>query len=290
MQYKTVIYEKNKNIATITLNQPGKLNAWDFPGQGGQSDDFYAALKETAQDDDVKVVIIRGAGKAFSAGHDLDTVGFVYGMGTGKPGEKRASQRTRLKIDREWWYGRVMGLLYHPKITVCQVHGYCLGEGQSLVEMSDISIAADDAQFGHTEQRLGFAGTGGPMLPLIYKVGLGRARELLLTGRLFSAAEAERIGLVSRIVPQDKLEEEVRKLAAALSLLPKDGIAIGKAGLHATYNAMGMSGDAINAYMTHTLFTNLVYDEGEWVFFKERRNKGTKAAFKERDKRYDGLV
>ncbi len=290
MDYKSVLYKKERNTATITLNRPEKLNTWDFPNQGGLSDDFYAALQETEEDDDIKLVIINGSGRSFSAGHDLTTVGNVYGMGTGKPGEKRVPQRKRLKVDRDWWWGRVMKLLYHPKITLCQVHGYCLGEGLTLVEMSDITIASDDAMFGHTEQRLGFAGAGGPMIPLMLKVGLGRARELLLTGRMFPAEEAERVGLIAKVVPRDKLEDEVKKMAETLCLLPKDGIAIGKAGLHQMYDSLGLTSSFINGYIMHTLFTNLVYDKGEWIFFKDRRDKGVKAAFMEKDKRYEGLV
>ena len=117
MDYRYVLYEKEEAVARITLNRPEKLNVFDFPGQGGILDDFYAALEEAEEDDQVKVVVIRGAGRSFCAGHDLDSVGHVYGMGTGQPGERRASQRVRLKVDRRWMEHH-MKLLLFPKITI----------------------------------------------------------------------------------------------------------------------------------------------------------------------------
>ncbi len=97
MDYRYVLYDKEGAVARVTMNRPEKLNAFDFPGQGGLLDDFYAALGEAGEDDEIKVVVIRGAGRSFCAGHDLEGVGFVYnGMGTGQPGDGRVSQRIRL--------------------------------------------------------------------------------------------------------------------------------------------------------------------------------------------------
>ena len=87
VDYTKVIYEKASNIATITLNDPERRNVTDWPGQGGITDQFYQALDDAEYDDDIKVVIIKGAGKDFQAGHDLGEVGYIYGMGTGKDGK-----------------------------------------------------------------------------------------------------------------------------------------------------------------------------------------------------------
>ncbi|MFQ5826649.1 MAG: enoyl-CoA hydratase/isomerase family protein [Dehalococcoidia bacterium] len=291
MAYKTVIYQRDGNIARITFNRPEKLNSWDFPGQGGMFDEFHAALTEAEDDDDIKVVIIKGAGRCFYSGHDLTTVGYVYGMGTGKPGERRASQRIRLRVDRKWLEGGWGRLFYFPKITIAQVHGYCIGEGVGLALCCDIAIAADDAQIGHTEQRLGFAGSGvGTMAHLMLAIGIKRARELLLTGRLLSGQEAAEIGLVAKSVPADKLEEEVESHAQAMALLPRDGIAIGKAFTHLVYDSLGLTNSFISGYIGHTMFTNLRWEDDEYNFLKERRNKGAKAGFHGRDARYAGLV
>ena len=285
MPYKFVLYEKDGAAVRITLNRPEKLNAFDFPGQGGIYDDFYAALEEASDDDEVKVIIIKGAGRSFCAGHDLSTVGFVYGMGTGKVGERRASQRIRLQVDRKWMEGHLK-ILICPKITIAQVQGHCVGEGTTMLECCDFAIAAEDAQISHAEQRLGFAGSGLNVLPLYFSVGLKRARDLLLTGRALTGKEAAEMGLVTKAVPADHLEEGVARKVEALCLLPQDGIAIGKATTHLVYDLLGLTSGWGLGYYSHTFFTNLRFEEGEFNFFRERRDQGTRTGFHLRDDRY----
>jgi enoyl-CoA hydratase len=287
--YKYVIAEKKTpTIASIAFNRPDKLNAWDFPGQGGLTDDFHAALDEIEQDDDVKVLVIKGNGRAFSSGHDLATVGFVYGMGTGKPGERRPSQRIRLKVDRKAFGENHLRLFLYPKVTIAQVHGFCIGEGIILMSCCDLAIAAEDARLGHSEQRMGFAGSGmGTVGILIATVGLKRAMDLLLTGRHIDGKEAERFGLVNKAVPTEKLEEEVMTLADTICKLPRDGIAIGKAHRHLTYDALGLTASFTHGYLTHTLFTNLRWEPDEYNFFKVRRDQDVRTAIHSRDERYE---
>lgn len=291
MELRHIVYQKDGEIARIILNRPEKLNAMDFPGQGGVQDEFMKALDRAEADDELKAVIIKGAGRSFCAGHDLNTVGFIYGMGTGKVGEKRAAQRTRLKVDRKWLEGCHARILNFPKVTIAQVHGYCIGEGLAIALCCDIVAVAENTQIGCAEQRLGFAGSGIGYIPiLMLSVGVKKAREMLLTGRLLSGQDAERSGLAAYCFPDDKLEEEVEKLAKAVTLLPYDGLAIGKAMTHLVYDMLGLGMGHTIGYIGHTMFTNLVYAPGEFVFFKERREKGTKAAFHERDSRYAGIV
>ncbi|MBW2270352.1 MAG: enoyl-CoA hydratase/isomerase family protein [Deltaproteobacteria bacterium] len=285
MSYENVICERQGAIARITLNKPEKLNAFDFPGQGGMFDDFQAALGEVEEDDDVKVVIIKGSGRAFSSGHDLNTIYNVYGGGQGKKGERRPSQRARLNIDRKWIEGHQRIMLF-PKITIAQIHGHCLGEGVAIMEMCDVAIAAEDAQVGHVEQRIGFAGSGINLIPFYLHVGVRRARELLLTGRAISGKEAAEIGWVTRAVPFDQLEVEVERAAKEMTLLPKDGIAIGKAAHHQIADILGMTQGWHQGYVSHTMFTNLRFEEGEYNLLKHRKEQGTRTAFHGRDDRY----
>lgn len=287
--YKYVILEKTgPTVARLTFNRPDKLNSWDFPGQGGITDDFHAALDEVEEDDDAKVLILRGAGRAFSAGHDLATVGFVYGMGTGGAGDRRPSQRIRLKVDKKAFGENHLRLFLFPKVTIAQVHGYCIGEGIILMSCCDLAVAAEDARIGHSEQRMGFAGSGmGSVNILIATVGLKRAMDILLTGRHLDGKEAERYGLVNKVVPSEKLEEEVNALADAISKLPRDGIAIGKAHRHLTYDAMGLTAGFTNGYLTHTLFTSLRWEPDEYNFFKVRRDADIRTAIHQRDARYE---
>lgn len=285
MSYENVLCERQGAIARITLNKPEKLNAFDFPGQAGLFDDLQAALGEVEDDDDVKVVIIKGAGRSFSSGHDLNTIYNVYGGGTGEKGERRPSQRARLNIDRKWIEGHQRIMLF-PKITIAQIHGHCLGEGVAIMEMCDVAIAAEDAQVGHVEQRIGFAGSGINLVPFYLHVGVRRARELLLTGRIISGKEAEEIGWVTRAVPFDQLESEVERAAQEMTLLPKDGIAIGKASHHQIADILGMTQGWHQGYVTHTLFTNLRFEADEYNLLKHRKEQGTRTAFHGRDDRY----
>lgn len=290
MNYKSVIYQRDGYIARIILNRPENLNAWDFPGQGGLMDDFHAALDQASNDDDVKVIIIKGAGRSFSTGHDMSKVGFIYGMEepeAGKPAKRRASQRIRYKVDRQW-YELHQKIFYCPKITIAQVHGYCIEEGLIIVEECDIAIVAEDALLAHRGQRNGPAGSAIPTIPhLLFTVGQKRMMDLLLTAKFITGKEAAEIGLVTKAVPRDKLEEYVEAYAKDLARLPKDGIAVGKASRHMHYEALGFSSAGfVQGYISHVMLTNMKWEPDEYNLFKERRNKGTKAAFRGRDKYY----
>ena len=285
MEYKYVIYEKEGEIARISLNKPETLNVIDFPGDKGIFDDFMAVLEEAAADDGLKVVIIKGVGRAFCAGHDLSRIYHVYEEQDKEPGKRRPSQRARLNIDRVWLEGHQKILLF-PKITIAQVHGHCIGEGACIAEFCDITIVANDAHISHAEQRLGFAGSGMNLLPLFQMIGYKRARELVLTGRAMDGIEAERIGWATKSVPFDKLEEEVNRMAKEIALLPYDGIAIGKASNHLILDILGLTQGWLQGYLTHTLFTNLRFEPEEYNFVRQRRGKGTRTGIHKRDERY----
>ena len=291
MSSETLIYEKEDfeegSMVTLTMNKPETLNALNIEF----SREIDEALTEVEQDDDVKVVVFKGSGKSFSSGYDLERVYFVYGGGTGKVEDKsrRPSQRSRLAYDR-WRSESLRRIFLLNKITIAQVHGYCIGGGLYMSLCCDMTIAAEDAKIGHSEQRLGFSGAMYVFPIEVALIGQKRARELLLTGKLIDGKEAERIGLVNQVVPADQLEAETRKLARSMTLLPRDGIAIGKATARLAYDSMGLSSAFGQGYLGHTLFTNIRYEPGEFNFIKRRRDVGMKEAVKERDARYKGLI
>lgn len=287
MKYKHVIYEKEGSIARIIMNKPEKLNAYVFFG-GEDAEEIWTAFDQAAEDDEVKVVIWKGRGRAFSVGHDLSKVGFVYGFGTGQADEKRPSQRIRLKLDR-YCTEQTKKIFTHPKITIAQAHGYCIAGGLWNAMLCDLITASEDALFGVTEQRMGFGGSGVQVALLIQTVGLKRALDLLLTGKMISAKEAHEMGLVNYLFPSDKLEEETEKLAKAMALYPRDGIALGKATRHLVYDALGLTNSFDLAYVSHTMFTNLRYEPDEYNFFKQRRDKSTREAWEGRDAQYTDL-
>jgi len=281
--YKYVIYKKEGEIATITFNKPEKMNSYVIISVGEDFAEVLDAINRAEEDDEVKVIIFKGAGRCFSAGQDLSKVGFVYGFGT-KKDERRPSQRIRLKMDRMGISEGYKKFFFCPKLTIAQVHGYALEAGLMIAMLCDFFVCSDDCMMGFPGQRIGFAGGGEHTFGhLMMTVGMRRALDLYISGRQIDGKEAERIGLVTKSVPADKLEEEVRTLAKDLCLMPRDGIAIGKACRHLFYDRMGLTDSFTYGYITHTLFTNVRHEPGEFNFFRERREKGAKAAFHEKD-------
>ncbi len=278
-----VRYEKDGHIGRLILDDPDHLNPWSDK----MGPDLNRALDEPEEDDDIKVVILKGAGRAFCAGADLRQVYERYG---GKKDARRPSERNRLKIDRARLCEIQRRLFLFPKITIAQIHGYCIGIGSMLAYCCEILIAAEDAMIGHTEQRLGFSGTAGMFANMVARVGLTRAVDLLLPGKLISGKEAEQIGLITRAVPPDRLEEVVETRAREIALLPRDGIAIGKAARHIEYDSMGLLSPFSVGYVMHAFFTNLRWEEDEYNFVREREKKGVKAAYKDRDALWGGLT
>ncbi|MBI4321432.1 MAG: enoyl-CoA hydratase/isomerase family protein [Chloroflexi bacterium] len=289
MNEKLILYEKRSfdegAVSVITLNRPDKLNAIDMR----MADEFNTVLTEAEVDDEVKAVVIKGAGKCFSTGYDLGRVFHVYEESQPKTDNRRPSERSRLKYDRRRSED-LRRLLLFPKVTIAQVHGHCIGGGFYMTNCCDFAIAAEDAKLGHPEQRLGFAGVTYALPLEIMMIGLRRARHLLYSGKLINGKEAELIGLVTKAVPEDALDDETMRFAQAMTLIPRDGIAIGKAITHLTYESLGLTRAFAIGYIGHTLGTNLRLEPGEFNFLKTRQEKGVTAAFRERDARYEGLV
>jgi enoyl-CoA hydratase len=280
--FEDVIYEKSGYVVRITLNRPEVLNTG--------VKDFNKAMELAAEADDVKVVIIRGAGRALAAGAPLDEVGFVYGWKEPKSGEKapRSQIRNRLKFDRRIFYEEALKMLFFPKITVVQAHGYLLGAMMDLFLGCDFIIGAEDCKFGEIEVRLGIPEL--TLTPLmVLRCGLTHALDLCLTGRMIDGKEAERIGLINRAVPIDELENEVNRYAEGFSKFPRDGIAMGRAAKQAVCDAMGVTSGMTTSWLMHTMNTNIHFEEDEFSFFKARRDMGVRDAIHARNKFYELL-
>ena len=286
-EYKHIIYEKDGYIAKITLNRPEKRNPMDRAVTLPELND---AISKAEWDDDVKVIVFKGAGGTFSAGFDLSEVGFIYGMKEPKHGEtvRRPSQRIRLLQDRYMQCEFMRHVLFCHKTTIAQIQGYCLGGGLMMAEKCDLIIAAEDSQLGFVEERLG---TGGNTLSpiLIFRVGLTKALELQTTGKMISGKEAAEISLINRAVPADQLEVEVNELANGIALYSRDGLAVSKTTRHAVYESLGMSQWFNTAYWGHTLMTNMQWESDEYNFFKQRRDMGITAAAHGKQEFYKAL-
>jgi enoyl-CoA hydratase len=252
--------------------------------------DLKLALNQAEGDDDVKVIVFRGAGRCFSAGAPLDEVGYVYGMKEPKEGEKpsKIPQRIKITYDRDLFLEFFRRILLCRKITIAQLHEYCLGVMFTLVMHCDFLIASEDCKMGHVEERLGLGGmTVTPIMLL--RCGLTRALDLCLTGKMITGKQAAEYNLINRAVPKDCLEEEVRGLANGLALYPKDGIALGKVSRELMYDTMGVTRGLLEHAVMHTFQTNRVYDANEHNFFKNRRDMGVKEAAHQKHNYYKVL-
>ena len=277
VKYNTIVYEKDKevhHIAYITLNRPEKNNAISI-GPEKMTGELQDVLEKVDLDDEVKVLIFRGAGKNFSAGFDLSEVYRVYG---GEPG-MRPHQNVRLRIDEEHIFGYPRAILNCKKVTIAQVQGWCIEAGLWIAECCDIAVAANNSKICHRGQRLAFGGI--PLTPLELLGGhTKKLTELLITARTIGGEEAERIGIITKAVPPEDLEQEIYGLAKAIALLPTDAIALGKMARKHAYDAIGLT--SLKGGITyHTLGTNLTYrpDEKETLFIRDRERVGERETF-----------
>ena len=278
-----VIVEKQGPVARLILNRPEKHNALRF----ADLDVLVAALHDAEEDDDIKVIVLKGNGPSFCAGHDYNDAIRSYGLENDGSGAKprRPSQRSRLLRDRKLGMN-YMAFQNSLKPVIAQVHGNCTGVGLYLVELVDLAIAADDTRFSHAEQRLGLAGNTWHLNSQILMYGAKKARELMLMGDTFEGPEAERLGLVNRVVPAGQLDATVEVWAQKISKHARDALVTGKAMHQMALDSLGGSQQFARGYVGHTLGTNLRFESDEFNFLRERQQEGTTATFKNRDKRF----
>jgi enoyl-CoA hydratase len=270
----------DKSITRITFNRPEKLNALNFQ-MYQELDDLVSAAED---DDEIKVIILRGAGAAYGSGQDLEQVGFVYGMGTTKDAP-RPSIRRRLAVDRRW-SDHFRRFWECSKLTVSQIHGHCLGAHFDFAMMSNFCVAAEDANLGHPGLRLVGPGLNFNIAAWYWDIPHRLADEMMFLGRTLSGTEAARYGVVNRAVPEAQLEAEVLSLADQLSLMPADGIVLAKQAIMVVREGMGIRAGFTYGAVSHTMNTMAKFGPDEFNFFRQRREHGAKAAFHERDARY----
>jgi enoyl-CoA hydratase len=247
----------------LTLNRPAKLNAINVELR----DALSTAVAAAVDDERVRVIAIAGAGRAFCSGYDLSE---------GQPGD---AWRWREVLAAD--VAATLEIWRCPKPIIAQVHGYALAGGLELAMACDLIVAAEDAQLGEPEIRFGSA----PVTLLMpFVIGQKRTRELLMTGDLIGAAEAERIGLVNRVVPAERLVAEVDALAEKLARVPPDVMAPTKLMLNRAMDAAGFA-TAVESGLDLQSFVNMSATARE--FDAIVRKDGLKAALAWRDRRYE---
>ena len=218
--YETVLYEKDKGVATIALNRPEKLNAFDAT----MHEELYSALDGAASDEEVRCVVLRGEGRGFSAGADLAE---VVQSADGDPdlGEYLRSTYSRL----------VQRMVAIEKPIVAALHGPVYGAGVGIALACDLRIAAESAKFSVAFIKIGLMPDAGVTFFLPRVVGLGRAMQMSMLGDAVEAKEAYRIGLVNKVVSDEDLEEETRNLAGQLAEMPTSALGRIKHSLYASF-------------------------------------------------------
>jgi enoyl-CoA hydratase/carnithine racemase len=253
MKYEKVIVEVGQNyMAEITLNRPEQLNALDSQ----MAEELYQALIELDANPKVRVVILKGAGKSFCVGIDVNEL----------------SNKTAIEY-REWIERMERPLLAISKMkkpVIAQLHGVAAANGMGLVASADLVISADNARMGLTAINVGLNCVG-PVIPVARCVGRKKALELLLYGNLISASEALALGLINKIVPKDELETQARHFADELAKKSPIAVQIAKS---AFYYAEDMDYAKQFAYMNEAFARLCTTDdakEGVEAFFEKRK-------------------
>jgi enoyl-CoA hydratase/carnithine racemase len=224
MEYKDIIYNKERYIATITLNRPERMNAFTL----AMINSIGQALQDANEDEQIRVIVITGAGRGFSAGLDLK-----------EPPDFRGLARTRAAVQTPQLPAVFMSI---DKPIIASINGAAIGWGLELALLCDIRIAAENAPLGDRHLNFSIIADHGGLYTMPRIVGWAKACELIFTAQTIDGKEAERIGLVNKAVPPDKLDAATREMANTIASKPPLGIQLSKRamrdGLNSDFNSL----------------------------------------------------
>jgi enoyl-CoA hydratase len=260
MGYETILVEKAVPICRIRMNRPEKLNAQN-PTLINEMDAAFAAA---AADPEVHVIVLSGQGRAFSAGHDLEYPGYD---------RHRYTYQTRLDMERELFIDKMLRIRNLPKPTIAQVHGHCVAAGLMLAAMCDLIVCDETARFSNPVLEMALAGV--QLLVEPWEIGARKAKELLWTAEALTADEAHGLGLVNRVVPSARLEEEVRVLALRIAALPPFAVRTVKKTINDTLDFMGQGRAWEHHFLLHVA-AKRSEEYGQWWAAVEGEGGGFK--------------
>jgi enoyl-CoA hydratase len=253
LAYETIIVETHGKVGLIRLNRPQALNALN----AALMHEVDAALTAFERDEAIGAVVLTGSDKAFAAGADIK--------------EMRDKKYVEVLLDD--FLSAWDGLSHARKPIIAAVAGFALGGGCEVAMICDFIVAADTAKFGQPEIKLGvIPGLGGTQR-LARFVGKSKAMDLILTGRMMDAAEAERCGLVSRILPADRLVEEAVKIAAGIAALSAPSVLLAKESVNRAFETTLAEGVRFERRVFQSLFATEDQSEGMTAFIEKRAPK-----------------
>lgn len=265
-----IITELRGGIAWVTINRPDKLNALS----AAVVTELREKVTELEANDEVRVIVLRGAGKAFSVGYDI-AEGIAKGVSSAEDWHNALTRNVDLS----------MAVWACTKPTIAAVDGWCLAGACELAMACDMIVATDRSQFGEPEIRFG----SGPVTLLMpFLIGQKKANELLLTGDVVSAAAAEAMGLINHVVPAAELEKTVDKLAKKIAMTPAVTLRLTKLALTRAYEAMGLR-QAVTANLDVVSILNSAYSPEKAEFGERVKSHGLREALNWRDSRYGSL-
>jgi enoyl-CoA hydratase len=276
MNYETILYEKQERIATITLNRPEKFNTIKPP----MPEELEKALAQANADGEVRVIILKGAGRAFCAGFDFsEGLEHFAGWG-GQSGTEAWDPGNDMMMVTSPFTGPIpkfMSIWRSPKPVITRVHGWCVGGGSDMALLSDVIIASEDARFGTPYSRVwGCYLTG----MWFYRLGLTKTKLLALTGDSISGKEAAEMDLINKAVPAEKLDEEVGYWANRMAQCPTTQLAAMKLVVNQAFDNMGL----LNTQLIGSILDGYMRNTPEALdFVRTAREKGVAAAIAERD-------
>jgi enoyl-CoA hydratase len=274
MHYETLLYDVAGAVATITLNRPERLNTIVPP----MPEELEAAIHRAIADEQVKVVVLRGAGRSFCAGFDFGD-GFhqwdesLSTDGAWDPGKDFAFATAQAVGP----VPKFMSLWRSPKPVIAQIHGWCVGGGSDMALCADLVIASEDARIGTSYSRMWGSYLSGMWL---YRLGLTKAKEYALTGKPLSGTEAVDAGLINAAVPFARLEQEVAERAAQLASIPASQLSAMKLIVNQAYDNMGLASTQLLGPVLDGLMRNTP-DAKRFIELAER--EGVHSAVARRD-------
>jgi enoyl-CoA hydratase len=285
-------YEVDRKEKIATVTQMPNARGQDVAPSGSEIH-LVELINEWERDDDVKVVIIKSGGENFAHGHDLTTYLDDHAADDRSRAEKAKAPSVKRRrtnrepfIDHDRWMVRLMTSL---KPTIAQVHGMCVEYGMGLQMHCDMTIASDDAHFGHLGQVAGMSGLV-PTVHYITAMGYKRFREMMVSGRTYSGQQAVEMGLCNRVVPRAKLDEETWKEAKRIAIIPLDGLVTGKMSARLGLMNMGINLQSeMGGVMWAGFMPNVKHEPDEFHFFDVVREQGLGAGIRARQAQYDPL-